>query len=112
MTISDGTRSDPADPDLLAQLFDAEGLLVTHFFYIRFLDRRTVLVTGLTRDGTFLMENGKITKSLENFRWNESSLLMLTKLAELGRAERTAAAQVMPSIRVKDFNFTSLSDAV
>ena len=71
-----------------------------------------MLVRGLTRDGTFLMENGKITKSLENFRWNESSLLMLTKLAELGRAERTAAAQVMPSIRVKDFNFTSLSDAV
>jgi len=51
LTISDGTGSDPADPDLLAQLFDAEGLLVTHFFYIRFLDRRTVLVTGLTRTG-------------------------------------------------------------
>ena len=71
-----------------------------------------MLVRGLTRDGTFLMENGKITKSLENFRWNESPLFMLTKLEELGRAERTAAGQVMPSIRVKDFNFTSLSDAV
>ena len=87
-------------------------LLVTHFFDIRFLDQRTVLVTGLTRDGTFLMENGKITKSLENFRWNESPLFMLNKLEELSRAERTAAGQVMPSIRVKDFNFTSLSDAV
>ena len=87
-------------------------LLVTHFFDIRFLDQRTVLVTGLTRDGTFLMENGKITKSLENFRWNESPLFVLNKLEELGRAERTAAGQVMPSIRVKDFNFTSLSDAV
>ena len=76
-------------------------LLVTHFFDIRFLDQRTVLVTGLTRDGTFLMENGKITKSLENFRWNESPLFMLDKLEELGRAERTAAGQVMPSIRVK-----------
>ena len=90
----------------------ARGILVTHFFYIRFLDQRTVLVTGLTRDGTFLIENGKITKALKNFRWNESPLFMLNKLEELGRAERTAAGQVMPSIRVKDFNFTSLSDAV
>ena len=88
------------------------GILVTHFFYIRFLDQRTVLVTGLTRDGTFLIENGKITKALKNFRWNESPLFMLNKLEELGKAERTAAGQVMPSIRVKDFNFTSLSDAV
>jgi predicted Zn-dependent protease len=88
------------------------GILVTHFFYIRFLDQRTVLVTGLTRDGTFLIENGKITKALKNFRWNESPLFMLNKLEELGKAERTAAGQVMPSLRVKDFNFTSLSDAV
>jgi predicted Zn-dependent protease len=88
------------------------GILVTHFFYIRFLDQRTVLVTGLTRDGTFLIENGKITKALKNFRWNESPLFMLNKLEELGKAERTSAGQVMPSIRVKDFNFTSLSDAV
>ena len=88
------------------------GILVTHFFYIRFLDQRTVLLTGLTRDGTFLIENGKITRSLKNFRWNESPLFMLNKLEELGRAERTAAGQVMPSLRVRDFNFTSLSDAV
>jgi predicted Zn-dependent protease len=46
------------------------GILVTHFFYIRSLDNRTVMLTGLTRDGTFLIENGKITKSLKNFRWN------------------------------------------
>ena len=71
-----------------------------------------MLLTGLTRDGTFLIENGKITRSLKNFRWNESPLFMLNKIEEIGRAERTAAGQVMPSIRVKDFNFTSLSDAV
>jgi len=88
------------------------GVLITHFFYIRFLDPRTVLLTGLTRDGTFLIENGKITRSLKNFRWNESPLFMLAKLEELGRAEPTAAGQVMPAIRAKDFNFTSLSDAV
>jgi predicted Zn-dependent protease len=88
------------------------GILVTHFFYIRFLDQRTVLLTGLTRDGTFLIEKGKITQALKNFRWNESPLFMLGKIDEIGRAERTAAGQVMPALKVKDFNFTSLSDAV
>ena len=88
------------------------GILVTHFFYIRFLDQRTVLLTGLTRDGTFLIEQGKVTQALKNFRWNESPLFMLGKIEEIGRAERTAAGQVMPALRVKDFNFTSLSDAV
>ena len=88
------------------------GILVTHFFYIRSLDTRTVMLTGLTRDGTFLIENGKVTRSLKNFRWNESPLFMLNKIEEIGRAEPTAAGQVMPSLRVKDFNFTSLSDAV
>jgi predicted Zn-dependent protease len=88
------------------------GILVTHFFYIRSLDQRTVLLTGLTRDGTFLIENGKVTRPLKNFRWNESPLFMLNKIDEIGRAERTAAGQVMPSLKVRDFNFTSLSDAV
>jgi predicted Zn-dependent protease len=71
-----------------------------------------VLLTGLTRDGTFLIENGKVTRPLKNFRWNESPLFMLNKIDEIGRAERTAAGQVMPSLKVRDFNFTSLSDAV
>lgn len=88
------------------------GILVTHFFYIRSLDQRTVMLTGLTRDGTFLIEKGKITAAVKNFRWNESPLFMLSKIEEIGKAERTSAGQVMPSLRVKDFNFTSLSDAV
>jgi predicted Zn-dependent protease len=88
------------------------GILVTHFFYIRSLDQRTVMLTGLTRDGTFLIEKGKITAAVKNFRWNESPLFMLSKIEEIGRAERTAAGQVMPALRVKDFNFSSLSDAV
>ena len=88
------------------------GILVTRFWYIRFLDPRTVLVTGLTRDGTFLIENGKVTRSVKNFRFNESPLFMLNKLDELGRAERVSAGLVVPSLRVKDFTFTSLSDAV
>ena len=88
------------------------GILITRLWYIRSLDRRTVLNTGLTRDGTFLIEKGKVVRSLKNFRWNESPLFMLNKLDELGQAERVSAGQVVPSMRVNDFTFTSLSDAV
>jgi predicted Zn-dependent protease len=88
------------------------GVLVTRFWYIRFLDQRTVMLTGLTRDGTFLIVNGKVTRSIKNLRWNESPLFMLNKLDELGRAERVSSGLVVPSLRVRDWNFTSLSDAV
>jgi predicted Zn-dependent protease len=88
------------------------GILVTHFFYIRFLDQRTVLLTGLTRDGTFLIEDGKIKTPVKNFRWNESPLFMISKIDEIGRAERVSAGTVMPALRVRDFNFSSLSDAI
>ena len=88
------------------------GILVTHFFYIRSLDPRTVLYTGLTRDGAFLIEEGRITRALKNFRWNESPLLMLNRLEAIGRPEPTAAGRMMPALRVSDFDFTSLSDAV
>ena len=93
------------------------GILVTRLWYLRQVDPRTVLYTGLTRDGTFLIENGKISKSVKNLRFNESPLFMLNNLEALGRAERVAGTEaggdvVMPAIKVQDFNFTSLSDAV
>jgi predicted Zn-dependent protease len=88
------------------------GVLVTHFFYIRSLDPRTVLYTGLTRDGAFLIEKGKITRPLKNFRWNESPLLMLNRLEDIGRPEAVAAGRRMPALRIKDFNFASMSEAV
>ena len=88
------------------------GILVTHFFYIRSLDPRTVTLTGLTRDGLFLVEKGKVTRPIKNFRWNDSPLLMLSRLEEIGRAEPTSAGRVMPALRVRDFNFASTSDAV
>ena len=93
------------------------GILVTRLWYLRQVDPRTVLYTGLTRDGTFLIENGRITKSVKNLRFNESPLSMLNNLEMLGRSERVAGTEsggnvVFPTIKVKDFNFTSLSDAV
>ncbi|MBC7894171.1 MAG: TldD/PmbA family protein [Cytophagaceae bacterium] len=88
------------------------GILVTHCWYIRAVDQRTLVYTGLTRDGTFLLENGKITRSIKNFRFNESPLFMLNNLEAIGRPVRTVSGDAMPAIRVRDFSFTSLSDAV
>ena len=88
------------------------GVLVTHFFYTNVLDARSGLMTGLTRDGTFLIEGGKVVRAVKNFRWNEAPLIMLNKIEEIGRSERTRVGQVMPPMRVRDFNFASLSDAV
>ena len=93
------------------------GVLVTRLWYLRPVDPRTILFTGLTRDGTFLVENGKISKSVKNFRFNESPLFLLNNLEALGPAVRLAGTEqggpiVMPAVKAKDFNFTSLSDAV
>ncbi len=107
LTLAGGTRS-------TEELIGAceRGVLVTRFFYIRSLDPRTVLQTGLTRDGAFLIEHGRIARPLKNFRWNESPLLMLNRLEDIGRPEPTAAGRMMPALRVRNFNFSSLSDAV
>jgi predicted Zn-dependent protease len=93
------------------------GVLVTRLWYLREVDPRTILYTGLTRDGTFLIENGKISKAVKNFRFNDSPLFMLNNLEAVGPAVRLAGTEaggavVVPPIKVKDFNFTSLSDAV
>ena len=93
------------------------GILVTRLWYLRQVDPRTILYTGLTRDGTFLIENGKLTKSIKNFRFNESPLFLLNNVEAIGQAVRlggteAGGAVVMPTIKAKDFNFTSLSDAV
>ncbi|MCC6318563.1 MAG: TldD/PmbA family protein [Gemmatimonadaceae bacterium] len=90
----------------------ARGILVTHCWYIRAVDQRTLVYTGLTRDGTFLIENGKVARPIKNFRFNESPLFMLNNVEAIGRPVRTAGGDAMPPIRVRDFSFTSLSDAV
>jgi len=93
------------------------GILVTRLWYLRPVDPRTILFTGLTRDGTFLIENGKISKSIKNFRFNESPLFLLNNIEAIGPAVRIGGSEgggpiVMPPLKAKDFNFTSLSDAV
>jgi predicted Zn-dependent protease len=96
------------------------GILCTRFWYIRPVDQRTILYTGLTRDGTFLIENGKITKPVKNLRWNESPIFLLNNVEMLGRPERVNSNEsgspggsiVMPAVKAHDFNFTSASDAI
>jgi predicted Zn-dependent protease len=93
------------------------GVLVTRLFYLRQVDPRTILFTGLTRDGTFLIEDGRIARAIKNFRFNESPLAMLGNLESVGPAVRVAGTEsegvvVVPALKARDFNFTSLSDAV
>ena len=95
----------------------SRGILVTRLWYLREVDPRTILYTGLTRDGTFLIENGKVTKAVKNFRFNDSPLFMLNNVEAIGRPMRLAGTEaggavIVPPIKVRDFNFTSLSDAV
>lgn len=87
------------------------GVLVTRFWYIRSVDPQSLLLTGLTRDGTFYIENGQIQFPLKNFRFNESPIIMLNNVEELGAAERSGRILV-PPMKIRDFTFTSLSDAI
>jgi len=87
------------------------GILVTRFWYIRSVDPQTLLLTGLTRDGTFFIENGKIQYAIKNFRFNESPIIMLNNLEAMGTPVRQRG-NLFPPIRARDFTFSSLSDAV
>jgi predicted Zn-dependent protease len=88
-----------------------KGILVTRFWYIRSVDPQTLLLTGLTRDGTFYIENGEIKFPLKNFRFNESPVIMLNNVEALGKPVRTGTGMI-PPMKIRDFTFTSLSDAV
>ncbi|QLE02697.1 TldD/PmbA family protein [Galbibacter sp. BG1] len=88
-----------------------KGILVTRLWYIRSVDPQTLLYTGLTRDGTFYIENGKIKHPVKNFRFNESPIIMLNNLEALGKQVRIDG-NLVPYMKIRDFTFTSLSDAV
>jgi predicted Zn-dependent protease len=87
------------------------GLLVTRFWYIRFVNPQTIQLTGLTRDGVWLIEKGKLVAPVNNFRFNESPANLL-KNAEAMSAPVSTGQAVVPAIRARDFNFSSRSDAV
>jgi len=97
------------------------GLLVSRFWYIRSVDPRTALFTGLTRDGVWWIENGKIQHPVRNFRFNQSVLELLApgNVEMIGASERTSSsesqgrgASLTPALKVKEFHFSSQSEAV
>jgi predicted Zn-dependent protease len=103
--VMDGT--DASADELLAGV--DRGILVSRFWYVRTVDEMTLLVTGMTRDGTFLIENGRATKGIKNMRWNDSVPRVLDSIAALGRPERTGeyVEALVPTLVVRDFHFTS-----
>ncbi|MEV4429243.1 metallopeptidase TldD-related protein [Streptomyces sp. NPDC049602] len=96
------------------------GLLLTCLWYIREVDPATLLLTGLTRDGVYLVENGEVVGEVNNFRFNESPVDLLSRATEAGRTEKTLPREwsdwftraAMPALRVPDFNMSSVSKGV
>jgi predicted Zn-dependent protease len=93
------------------------GILVTRLWYIRMVDPQVLALTGLTRDGTFYIENGKIKFPIKNMRFNESPIIMLNNVEALGKPERAISVEsyrsyLIPPMKIRDFTFSSLSDAV
>ncbi|MEV0599050.1 metallopeptidase TldD-related protein [Streptomyces sp. NPDC050315] len=96
------------------------GLLLTCLWYIREVDPATLLLTGLTRDGVYLVEGGEVVGEVNNFRFNESPVDLLGRASEAGRTERTLPREwsdyftraAMPALRIPDFNMSSVSRGV
>ncbi|GAA1428976.1 metallopeptidase TldD-related protein [Microlunatus lacustris] len=95
------------------------GLLLTCLWYIREVDPERLLLTGLTRDGVYLVEHGEVKGAVNNFRWNESPVELLGRITEVGAPESTLCREwndfynrtVMPPVRVPDFNMSTVSQA-
>ena len=91
----------------------SKGILVTRCWYIREVDPYEKILTGMTRDGTFYIENGKLAGGLRNFRFNQSLIEMLSKVEAMGQPVRASGEEsfdmVVPPMKVKDFNFTEVT---
>jgi predicted Zn-dependent protease len=114
--IADGAGTATLD-DMVART--ERGLLLTCLWYIRVVDPETLLLTGLTRDGVYLVEGGEVTGVVNNFRWNESPVDLLGRMTECGLSVPTLPREwsdyftwaQMPALRVPDFNMSSVSPA-
>jgi predicted Zn-dependent protease len=109
-----------AGPTTEEMVADTErGLLLTCLWYIRVVDPQTLLLTGLTRDGVYLVEDGAVTAAVNNFRFNESPVDLLARVGQVGRTEPTVSREwgdyfprtAMPALRVPDFNMSTVSQA-
>jgi predicted Zn-dependent protease len=105
----------PPNPQSLEQMISStdRGILVTRLWYIREVDPYEKILTGMTRDGTFLIEDGKVSAGVRNFRFNESLIHMLSNVAAMGTPVRASGEEsfdmVVPAMKVRDFNFTEVT---
>jgi predicted Zn-dependent protease len=115
--IMEGPPGGPTLDELVAST--RRGLLVTSLWYVREVDPGALLLTGLTRDGVHLVENGEVTGAVNNFRFDESPVGVLERVAEIGATERTLPREwdddltgmAMPALRVADFAMTAVTRA-
>jgi predicted Zn-dependent protease len=104
-----------SDPKTLEQMIASteRGLLVTRLWYIREVDPYEKILTGMTRDGTFYVEDGKVRYGVRNFRFNESLIHMLSNVQAMGTPVRASGEEsfdmVVPAMQVKEFNFTEVT---
>jgi PmbA protein len=105
----------PRDPQTLAQMIASteRGILVTRLWYIREVDPYEKIVTGMTRDGTFLVENGRVRQGVRNFRFNQSLIQMLSNVEAMSVPLRSCGEEsfdmVVPAMKIRDFNFTEVT---
>src|SRR5712692_541036 len=105
----------PREPETVDQMIAAteRGVLVTRLWYIREVDPYEKILTGMTRDGTFYVEDGKIRHGVRNFRFNESLIHMLANVEEMGTPVRASGEEsfdmVVPAMKVREFNFTEVT---
>ena len=91
------------------------GILVTRFYAVEIWDTLSTSVRGYTRDGLWLIEGGKISKAIKNFRFSESVMAVLNRIEQFGPSQRVfcpGKAFVVPALKIKDFNFVGIADAV
>ena len=105
----------PSDPKTVDQMIASteRGILVTRLWYIREVDPYEKILTGMTRDGTFLVENGKVVCGFRNFRFNQSLIEMLSNVEQMSMPVRTSGEEafdmVVPAMKVQGFNFTEVT---
>ena len=105
----------PQSPQTLSEMIASteRGVLVTRLWYIREVDPYEKIVTGMTRDGTFLVEDGRVKQGIRNFRFNESLIHMLSNVEAMSVPLRSCGEEsfdmVVPAMKIRDFNFTEVT---
>ena len=101
---------DQSISDLIAQC--KRGLLAKRLWYIRYVDKKELLLTGMTRDGLFLIEDGKVVAPVKNLRFNESPVVFLQNIVAMSRPQRVGESTKVPGIMSENFTFSSGTESI